>query len=214
MLIGGFQKFSLIDYPNKISAVIFTQGCNFKCPFCHNPELVLASRFAKPIPEKDVLDFLLTRIGKIDGVVITGGEPTLQKSLISFLTQIKDMGYAIKLDTNGAHPYIIQILIDLQLIDYIAMDIKAPMQKYELLTNTQINTMDIRDSIALIMSSSINYEFRTTFVPSLLTEQDMEQIGTLIHGAKKFTRQEFVPSKKIIDPSLLDAPENCPAQRR
>lgn len=134
MQIGGLQKFSLLDYPGKISAVVFTQGCNFRCPYCHNPELVDPARYQECLPEEEIFSFLETRRGKLEAVTVTGGEPTLQKSLAPFLRRIKDMGFLVKLDTNGSRPDVLEELLRQKLIDYIAMDIKAPLEKYEAVT--------------------------------------------------------------------------------
>ena len=135
MKIGGLQKVSLIDYPGMISAIIFSQGCNFRCSYCHNPGLVDPDLFQPCMKEKDVLDFLQTRRGKLDAVAITGGEPTIQNNLMPFIKQIKKMGFAVKLDTNGSKPQVIKALLSEKLLDYIAMDIKAPLEKYEKIVN-------------------------------------------------------------------------------
>ncbi len=197
MKIGGFQKVSLIDYPGKISAVVFTQGCNFRCPFCHNPELVDPERFANRIPEPEILAFLEKRKGRLDAVVITGGEPTLQSELIPFTIHLKAMGYLIKLDTNGALPDVLEDLLGRGLIDYLAMDIKAPLERYGEITKTKTDVERIRRSISLIMGSGVDYEFRTTAVRSLLGLQELEAIGRLIPGAKRFVLQKFVPTKTL-----------------
>lgn len=197
MKIGGFQKVSLIDYPGKISAVVFTQGCNFRCPFCHNPELVDPERFANRIPEPDILAFLEKRKGRLDAVVITGGEPTLQSELIPFTIHLKAMGYLIKLDTNGALPDVLENMLGRRLIDYLAMDIKAPLERYGEITKTKTDVERIRRSISLIMGSGVDYEFRTTAVRSLLGLQELEAIGRLIPGAKRFVLQKFVPTKTL-----------------
>lgn len=197
MKIGGFQKVSLIDYPGKISAVVFTQGCNFRCPFCHNPELVDPERFANRIPEPDILAFLEKRKGRLDAVVITGGEPTLQSELIPFTIHLKAMGYLIKLDTNGALPDVLENMLGRRLIDYLAMDIKAPLERYGEITKTNTDVERIRRSISLIMGSGVDYEFRTTAVRSLLGLQELEAIGRLIPGAKRFVLQKFVPTKTL-----------------
>ena len=203
MVIGGFQRFSLIDYPGKICAIIFTQGCNFRCPYCHNPELVNARRPQHPIPEEDVFSFLKKRRNKLDAVVITGGEPILQVDLLEFLEKIKTMGYLIKLDTNGSDPRVIEKIIDRRLADYLAMDVKAPLEKYQEITNSNIDYDEIKQSIRLIMHSGIDYEFRTTIVKSQLSEENILEIGKLIRGAKLYVLQRFVPSK-VIDPKFLN----------
>jgi pyruvate formate lyase activating enzyme len=201
MLIGGLHKLSLIDYPGKLSAVIFTRGCNFRCPYCHNPELI-ESNGGDIIEEDKILSFLDERKGKLDGVVLTGGEPTLQSEIVEFLERIKRLGFFVKLDTNGSYPERIKELIDRKLLDYIAMDIKAPLYKYSRTTLTSIDTERIVESIHLIMNSGIDYEFRTTVVRSLLSRDDFPKIGEMIKSAKLFVLQEFRPTKTL-DPDFL-----------
>ena len=205
MKIGGFQKVSLIDYPGKISAIVFTQGCNFRCPFCHNPELVDPERFEGLIPEAEILSFLEKRRGRLDAVVITGGEPTLQPELIPFVIHLKAMGYLIKLDTNGARPEVLEDMLGRGLLDYVAMDIKAPMERYDEVTKTKTDTKRILRSISLIMGSGVDYEFRTTAVKSLLEPLELEAIGRLIPGARRFVLQKFVPTKTL-DRNYLHEP--------
>lgn len=202
MQIGGFQKSSLIDYPGKISAIIFTQGCNFKCPYCHNPELGGKCNFT-PYESSAIFGFLKSRIGKLDGVVITGGEPTIQKNLPEFIKKIKDMGFSVKLDTNGTHPEMLEKLLDGNLVDYIAMDIKAPIEKYSQVVHADVNTDDILKSIELLKNSNIDYEFRTTVVKSQLLPKDFEEIGKIIKGCKRYYLQRFTPTKTI-DKSFLE----------
>ena len=199
MQIGGVQKTSLLDYPDKISAIVFTYGCNFRCGYCHNPELIVM----KNEPAWTIagfFEFLNTRKGKLDGVVVTGGEPCLQKGLIDFIKQIKDMGFLVKLDTNGTFPSVLKEV--LPFVDYIAMDIKAPLYKYKTITKVNIDTEKIKESINIIMNSGVEYEFRTTVVKSQLDKKDFEAIGELIKGAEKYYLQKFVPSK-ILDPNLI-----------
>lgn len=197
MKIGGLQKVSLIDYPGKIGAVVFTQGCNFRCPYCHNPELVNPLLFQEALPEKDILAFLKTRRGKLDAVTVTGGEPTLQKGLSSFLRQIKDLGFLAKIDTNGSFPAMLGILLKKGLVDYFAMDLKGPLNKYEILTRGKAKMSDIKKSIDLITGSGVPHEFRTTLVASLLTGMDILEIASLIPSAQKYVLQKFVPSKHL-----------------
>ena len=192
--IGGVQKTSLLDFPGVISAIVFTQGCNFRCGYCHNPELINS----KNEPAWDCagfFEFLRDRKGKLDGVVITGGEPCLQDGLIDFIKQIKNFGFLVKLDTNGMFPDVIQKV--LPYIDYIAMDIKAPLDKYENIVNVKLNTDTIKQSINLIMNSGLDYEFRTTVVKSLLDFKDFEKIGDLIFNAERYYLQKFVPTKTL-----------------
>jgi pyruvate formate lyase activating enzyme len=202
MNIGGLVKFSLIDYPGKMAAVVFTKGCDFRCPFCHNSELVIPEKFNKSIPREDVIQFLSKKRGKLEGVVISGGEPTLQEGLIAFLDLMKRFGYLVKIDTNGSRPDVLKTLINLRLVNYLAMDIKAPLHKYHELTGVNFPTEKIQESINIILNSNLPHEFRTTLVKPLLKEEDIADILPLIEGARKYTVQRFIPSKKMIDPTL------------
>lgn len=195
MNIGGFQKFSMIDYPGKMCAIIFTQGCNFRCGYCHNPELVKPELFETPLLEEEFFNFLEERQGRLEAVSITGGEPTLQKDLVSFIRKIKDLNFLVKLDSNGTNPEILKKIIDQKLVDYLAMDIKAPLDKYEEIVQAKINLENIQKSIRLIMNSGLDYEFRTTIVKSQLSVNDLLEIGKLIQGAQGYFLQKFVPSK-------------------
>ena len=197
MKIGGLQRVSLIDYPGLICATIFLQRCNFKCSYCHNPELVDTRLFQPCIKENEVLDFLNTRKGKLDAMVVTGGEPTIHDDLESFIKKIKKMGFAVKLDTNGSQPQVIKTLLDEKLLDFIAMDIKAPLEKYKSVVKVPVNADSIKESIQLILKSKITYEFRTTIVESQLEEKDILQIEKLISGAKSYALQKFVPAKTL-----------------
>ncbi|MEA1971412.1 MAG: anaerobic ribonucleoside-triphosphate reductase activating protein [Thermodesulfobacteriota bacterium] len=203
MKIGDIQRFSLIDYPSRICATLFTQGCNFRCPYCHNPELVISSLYGEVMADDEVFSFLEKRRGKLDAVNITGGEPTLQPDLIEFIERIRSLGYMVKIDTNGSFPEVLRKLIDGKLLDYIAMDVKAPLEKYEEVTGSSIAPENIAESIKLIMDSGIDYEFRTTIVKSLLTGADIEKIGILIGGARCHVLQKFVPSKTL-DPGFMN----------
>ncbi|MBN2517087.1 MAG: anaerobic ribonucleoside-triphosphate reductase activating protein [Deltaproteobacteria bacterium] len=202
MDIGGLQKFSLIDYPGKICAIIFTQGCNFKCPYCHNPELSNPDLYGTIIPEEEIFSFLEKRKGKLDAITITGGEPTLQSDLIDFIKRIKEMSYLVKLDTNGSHPDVLVALIKNNLIDYIAMDVKAPWNKYQKITRSAIKPDIVKKSIDLISKSTIPYEFRTTVVKSQLSMDDLVTIGKNLKNTKLYVLQKFVPSKTR-DPKYL-----------
>lgn len=202
MLIGGLQRSSLIDYPEKISAIIFTQGCNLRCGYCHNPELVQAKMFTRPLSEKKFFDFLKTRQGKLDAVTITGGEPTLQSDLPEFIAKIKKLGFLVKLDTNGRDPRMLQGLLKKKLLDYIAMDIKAPLPKYEEVCGIPAPVREVRQSINLIMKSGVDYEFRTTVVKEQLTAEDLLKIGKLIKNARLYVLQRFEPNKTN-DPEFM-----------
>lgn len=197
MKAAYLQKTSLIDYPGRVSAIVFTQGCNFRCPYCHNPELVVPERYCDTISLDDIFAFLEKRRGKLDAVVVTGGEPTLQPRLIPFMERIKSMGFLLKLDTNGSRPLVLREVIDRGLCDYLAMDIKAPLEKYSLLAGSLVNITHVRDSIDLVMHSGIPHEFRTTIVQSLLDRDDVLSIGRMIQGAQLYVLQKFVSSKHV-----------------
>lgn len=194
MKLVGLVKSSLIDYPGKVAAVIFTQGCNFRCGFCHNPDLIRIENLELEVnySEKEILDFLKSRIGKLDGVVITGGEPLIQPDLEGFIAKIKAMGYAIKLDTNGSSPEKLKHLIDSKLVDYVAMDIKGTFAKYGQICS-YLNTKVIQQSVKLLTQNEVDYEFRTTVVPCYHDPEDFELIGQIIQGAKVYTIQNFRP---------------------
>ena len=194
MIIGGLQKTSLLDFPEKIAAIVFTMGCNFRCGYCHNPELINGEAKIE-----EVFEFLKTRQGKLDGVVITGGEPCLQKDLPEFIKQVKELGFAVKLETNGSFPEMLEkVLLDL---DYVAMDIKAPLEKYSQIVNVDVDTSKILKSIEVLKNGGVDYEFRTTVVKSQLSFEDFEKIGQLIQGAPRYYLQRFEASK-ILDKSL------------
>lgn len=204
MLIGGLVKFSLNDYPGKTSAVIFTHGCNFRCGYCHNSELVLPEKYALEIPPIEIFSFLEGRKGKLDAVVVTGGEPTQHSDLAEFIKKIKEMDFLVKLDTNGTRPLVVKDLIDRKLIDYVAMDIKAPFENYEKITNVPVNVEDLKKSISLIINSGIPHEFRTTIVKSLTSFDDLRKIGESIKGAQNYFLQRFVPAAKLNDPKFIN----------
>ena len=196
MKIGGLQKISLIDYPGRISAIVFTQGCNFRCPYCHNPELVDPAQYGPILSEEEVISFLEKRRGKLDAVTVTGGEPTLQPDLDRFLQEIKGMGYLTKIDTNGSNPDVLERLIRGRLVDYLAMDVKGPLQKYERIANVKVETAKIRRSIELITASGIEHEFRTTVVRSQLDNEDLIATAELLKKGL-YVLQSFVPAKSL-----------------
>jgi len=199
VIIGGLQKFSLIDYPHKISAIIFTIGCNMRCPYCHNPELVDPKIYAEKIPEKDVFEFLQSRREKLDAVEITGGEPTLHKDLYQFISKIKSMGFLVKLDTNGTNPNILNKLIKDNLLNYIAMDIKGSLDRYEEIIRTKVDLEKIKESIKIILNlqKSVGKEFRTTVLPKFHNDEEIHKIGKLIAGVKLFVLQKFTTTKTL-----------------
>lgn len=203
MIIGGLQKLTLIDYPGKVACTVFTVGCNFRCHFCHNPELIDPEKFdaGERIEENIFFDFLKSRQGLLDGVCVTGGEPTLHPDLPEFLKKIKALGFLVKLDTNGTNPEMLAALISEKLVDYVAMDIKTSLQKdlYEKVTGTTVDIDNIKKSVAAIMQSGLEYEFRTTVVPGLHSEDDIISLAKEISGAKKYYLQQFRAGEKILD---------------
>ncbi|MFH0779488.1 MAG: anaerobic ribonucleoside-triphosphate reductase activating protein [Parcubacteria group bacterium] len=203
MLIGGLQKTTLIDYPDKIAATIFTIGCNFRCSFCHNPEIVKG--ISRVIPQADVFDFLKKRKKLLDGVCISGGEPTAQSDLIPFVKKIKRLGYLVKLDTNGAKPRLIEQLIKDRLIDYVAMDVKAPWKKYETIVSRACDIAQIKKSVDLLKQGLIDYEFRSTVLPLLHSREDILEMARQIEGADKYFIQQFKPAKKMMSDEFKTA---------
>ena len=211
MEISGLQKITLVDYSGVIAATVFTRGCSFRCPFCHNPELVLPGEFNPVLSNEEILDFFRSRRGKLQGVCITGGEPLLHKDIDKFIHQLKEMGYKVKLDTNGSFPKKLEPLIKSGDLDYIAMDIKTTLDKYQSVVNPKLqitNSKQIKNhnselsnsilkSINMIMKSGIPYEFRTTVCHPLHIPDDFHGIGELIRGAERYFIQNFVHSKHV-----------------
>jgi pyruvate formate lyase activating enzyme len=191
MIISGLCKFSLIDYPGKMCAIIYTCGCNFRCPYCHNPELVYPEQYAPAIPLEEVLDFLRGRQGLLEAVTVTGGEPTLHKDLPEMLRAIKSLGFLVKLDSNGCNPAMLRDLIDSKTVDYVAMDVKAPLDDYGKAIGVDLKVDGIVQSIQLLMQNRVDYEFRVTVDRSLLDEADLLAIGASIRGAKCFYLQKL-----------------------
>jgi len=220
MIIGGLQKFSLLDYPGRVSAIIFTKGCNFRCQFCYNPMLVWPIEVSKSkyahlkngeqqkvhptINQDELFVFLKSRAGKLDAVVLTGGEPCLQKDLPEFIRKIKALGFLVKLDTNGSHPEVLAKLIKEKLVDYIAMDLKAPEDKYKTVTGVRADFKKVRRSVKLIMRSDLPYEFRTTVVPGLINKDDIAAMGRIIKGADKWYLQNFKSNVALVGRELED----------
>ena len=202
MLIGGLQKSTLIDYPGKVAATVFTVGCNFKCGFCHNPELVDPKKIKRQpkISEAAFFDFLESRQGLLDGICITGGEPAIQPDIIDFIKKIKENKFLVKLDTNGSQPKILEKLFNQNLLDFVAMDIKSSQESYSKTTGVNVNLQDIQKTIDLIKQSKVDYEFRTTIAPGLIDNEEIEKIGQWLKGSKKFVLQQF-RSKKTLDQS-------------
>jgi pyruvate formate lyase activating enzyme len=187
--IGGFQKTSLLDFPDYISAIVWTVGCNFRCPFCYNKNLVLGK--GDQISEDEILSFLKKRQGLIEGVVISGGEPLMQEDVVDFIGKIKKLGFLVKVDTNGCFPDVLKTLFDNNSVDYVAMDIKAPKKKYPDLCGGTVDMDLLEKSIDLIKTRAPVYEFRTTFVPPLLIKEDIIEIAHWLDGADRFYLQQF-----------------------
>jgi len=200
MKIGGFQKTSLLDYPDRISAIVWTNGCNFRCPFCYNPSLALGK--SNVFPEEEILSFLSKRKGLVEGVVVTGGEPFMQDDLPVFLTKIKSLGFLVKVDTNGSYPEKLKALIENQLVDYVAMDVKAPKEKYPQLAGVAVDVSQISVSIDLIRQKVPQYEFRTTFVPKLLVKEDIVAIAQWLQGADRYYLQQFKKMTPVLSKNL------------
>ena len=198
MKLGGLVKFTLIDFPGRPAAIVFTQGCNFRCRYCHNPELVYPHLFEPSMPEEEVWTFLKRRQGTLEGVVVSGGEPTLQEDLVPFMADLKALGYKTKLDTNGTRPEVLRELIDKKLVDYIAMDLKAPFEKYAAITGVEANSAVLQQSMDLIRQSGLEYQFRTTYDKEVLTDDDIATLSQLTAG-KNYTVQECLPVMKEKD---------------
>lgn len=203
MIIAGIQKTTLIDYPSKIAATVFLSGCNFKCPWCYSSELVLPEKIKKQprISKEEFFSFLNQRKGLLDAIVLCGGEPTINKDLPDFVKEIKKLGFLVKLDTNGSNPKMLKQLIDEKLIDYIAMDIKLPKERY---SEVFLNIDDIQKSIDILKKDDIEYEFRSTVLPRVHTKKDILSMAKWISGAKKYYLQNFKP-EKTIDPKFEQA---------
>lgn len=217
---------TLLDYPEHLSAIIFTKGCNFRCQYCYNPMLVWPEGVYKPknidsaengnnkfsaeeieeanfeISENDLFDFLNKRVGKLEGVVVTGGEPTLHSDLPEFIDKIRDLGFKIKLDTNGTNPEMLKKLIANKQIDYIAMDLKGTKESYEKVVGAPVNLESLEKSIKIIMESALPYEFRTTVVPELVEPEDIDLMGEMIKGADKWFLQQFKSDMDLVNPKF------------
>lgn len=199
MRILGLQKLSLVDFPGKVAATVFTGGCNLRCPFCHNAPLVLPGRGTSALDAGGVLDFLASRRGLLDGMVLSGGEPLLQPDAADFLAEVKAMGFAVKLDTNGCHPDALADILDRRLADYVAMDIKNSLEKYPWTVGVPgFDTAPVERSARLLMEGPADYEFRTTLVRPFHEVGDMETIGRWLRGARRYYLQAFVDSGDLV----------------
>lgn len=215
MQIAGLTPLSLIDYPGKLACIVFTHGCNWRCPFCHNPDILQIKKNISDkvsVQEIDFFKFLETRVNKLEAVVITGGEPTLQADLQVFLGKIKQLGFSIKLDSNGTNPDILKQIINANLVDYLAMDIKHSFDKYKLATGRKVDLEKIKESIDLIKNSGVDYEFRTTVVSGIHTFEDAVQTAKLVWQSKRYFIQEYRPAvtlEKIPRGENIDLDKLC-----
>lgn len=207
MQIYGLQKLTLLDFPQKTACTIFTGGCNFRCPFCHNGDLVLGD-FPEAISIDELFSFLKKRVGILDGVCITGGEPLLNPDIDSFIKEIRNMGYLVKLDTNGSNPECLKRLVEQGLVDYVAMDIKNSKEAYpETVGIENYNVSPICESVEFLKKSDTDYEFRTTIVKEFHTEDDIMKIGEWLKDSKKYFLQNFVDSESVIRKGLHSVDE-------
>ncbi|HIH22002.1 MAG: anaerobic ribonucleoside-triphosphate reductase activating protein [Candidatus Diapherotrites archaeon] len=204
MRVKGLQKTTLIDFPGLIACTVFTPGCNFKCGFCYNAGIVFDDKSIQDIPEKEFFEFLEKRKKVLEGVVVSGGEPTMQKDLPEFLARVKSLGFKAKLDTNGSNPEMLKEILEKRLADYVAMDIKGTFENYERICGVKVELEKIKQSIELLKSSKIDYEFRTTLHPKLQEKQDIEKIGEAVKGAKLIVLQQFSAVEGLIDEKLAE----------
>lgn len=206
MIIQGLQKLTVLDFPGKVASIVFTAGCSFRCPFCHNATLVKGE--GDNISEEEIFSYLKKRQGILDGVVITGGEPTIQKDLKEFIVKVRALGYKIKLDTNGYHPEVLKELLDENLLDYVAMDVKNSKEKYACTTGIQnIDISRVEESVKILKNCNIPYEFRTTIINELHQTQDIEEVAEWISGAKTHYLQNFKDSGDLLVGGFTSASE-------
>ena len=206
IVITGLQKLTLLDFPGKVACTLFTKGCNMRCPFCHNASLVVRSNEQKPYDNGELLEFLKKRYGLLDGVAITGGEPTLWQGLYDFITEVKKIGYEVKLDTNGTRPDVLKKIVNDGLVDYVAMDIKNCREKYGVTVgfDEDYDLSPIDESIEFLMSNKVDFEFRTTVTREYHTAEDIAKIGEWIRGDEKYFLQQFKDSGDIIGDGLSE----------
>lgn len=201
MIIGGFQKTTLLDYPGKVACIVFTQGCNFNCSFCHNSSLIDVNEKGS-IEESEIFKYLEKRKNILEAVCITGGEPLLQKDIKEFISKVKEFGYKVKLDTNGSNHILLKELLEENLLDYVAMDIKSTFVKYSSISGVKVNTDNIMNSIKLLEDSNIEYEFRTTIIKEFHTLDDIKEICKILNGESKYYIQNFRNSDGVLKKNL------------
>lgn len=209
----GLQRLSLIDYPGKLCATIFTPGCNFRCPYCYNEDIILNYPEMPKMPEDKIIEFLHPRLGFLDGVCVTGGEPTIHRELPKFLGRLKSIGSLVKLDTNGSRPKALAYVMEKGLVNYIALDVKVPLGRYEETVRYRVKPEGLKETIKLIRRSGIDHEFRTTVVPGLLDGDDLEEIAVTLAGSKRYVLQQFRPGKTLC-PDFKDVKPYSEAEMR
>ena len=208
MKFGGLQKLTLLDYPDKVASTVFTVGCNFRCPFCHNFSLVCGNgEKLELLSQEEIVQFLKKRSNVLEGVCVTGGEPLIQMDVEDFLRQVREMGYSIKLDTNGAFPDRLAALVEKGLVDYVAMDVKNSKEMYSKTVGCNVDMQAIERSVELLKSGVVDYEFRTTVTATFHTEQSVKEMAQWLAGAKRLYLQQFVDSGELIDPTVTGCDE-------
>ncbi len=213
MIISGIQKTTFIDYPGKIASTIFLAGCNFRCPFCHNRNLVLNEQWLQKISPEEVLGYLKQRRKYLEGVCVTGGEPLIYNDIVSFIAAIKKLGLAVKLDTNGTNPRLLKDLYTQKLIDYVAFDIKASPEKYAEVSGVNVDMAKIKESVQIVMEGKIGYEFRSTILPRFHPEAEVEKMARFIKGAQLYYLQNFVP-RNTLDEAFMQERSFAPEEMR
>lgn len=203
MIISGLQKTTFIDYPGKIATTIFLAGCNFRCPFCHNRNLVLNEKWLQKISPEEVLGYLKDRRKYLGGVCVTGGEPLIYNDIVSFIAAVKKLELAVKLDTNGTNPRLLKELYDQKLVDYVAFDIKASLEKYNEVSGVNVDAHKIKESIKMVMEREVAYEFRSTILPRFHPQLEIEKMAQLVKGARLYYLQNFVP-RNTLDQSFMN----------
>ncbi len=203
MRITGFQKLTLVDYPEKLACILFTAGCNMRCPYCHNSQLVLCPDAFPAVPDEEIFSYLDERKKILDGVVISGGEPTIHNSLYDYILRIKEYGLLVKLDTNGTNPDVIRRLVESRLVDYVAMDVKNSLDSYsETVGISSYDTTAVKESIEYLKEGHVDYEFRTTVTKETHSEKNFHSLASLLEGSLSYYIQNFVPNENTMTKGL------------